>query len=225
VQNAIAVTMAESGANADFEFVRSFIDHHCIFRSPPGKMLLTSKNDGLNSWQFYLPIATLNAEFMAHIGAIFWERYEASYKEQPFTLAGCESGGVPVVCGLQAAGRLHGVNAPAVEIKKRAKEYGLRNWIEGILDPALPAMLIDDLIGTGTTLKAAAEQLSSLGLCPTTYAFCIAAAQDGAPRAVAATGGPGISVHRLFEASDFSRMWGEYRAKYGKDPQFDGIMT
>jgi hypothetical protein len=52
----------------DLDWCRAFIDHNCIFRSPPGKMLLTRKAGGLNSWQFYLPIATLNPEFMARIG-------------------------------------------------------------------------------------------------------------------------------------------------------------
>jgi hypothetical protein len=208
----------------DLEWCRAFIDHNCIFRSPPGKMLLTRKDDGLNSWQFYLPIATLDAEFMARVGALFWDRYGESFIDRPFALCGCESGGVPVVCGLQAAARSRRINVPVVELKKRAKEYGLHNWIEGIVDPTLPYMLVDDVIGAGTTLKNAAHRLSSLGLRLAPEAFCIAAAQDNAPTTIK-IGDQRINVWRPFLASDFTRMWGEYRAKYGKDPQFEGAMT
>src|SRR5262245_6144955 len=109
---------SQAGADSSAEWCRGFIDHYCIFRSPPGQPLLTSKYAGRNTWQFYFPIATLNQEFARRIGKLFWDRYAARFAKQPFQLAGCESGGVPLVCALQAAAQAFRVPVHVFEAKK-----------------------------------------------------------------------------------------------------------
>jgi hypothetical protein len=85
----------------DLEWCRAFIDHNCIYRSPPGELILTSSDSGVNAWQFYLPIAILNQEFAERVNTLFWHRYGEQWRKSPFQLCGCESGGSLLVSVLQ----------------------------------------------------------------------------------------------------------------------------
>src|SRR5260221_2406501 len=106
-----------------WERVRTFIDDHCIYRSPPGEFIITSANSGVNAWQFYLPIAVLDPQIAPLIANLFWGQYDLGEKIQ---LCGCESGGSLLASVLQ----LHASrpDIPAFMIKKAAKTYGLKNW-------------------------------------------------------------------------------------------------
>jgi len=72
------------------------------------------------------------AAFMRAIGKLFWDIFLSYYKERPFQLCGCESGGVNVALGLQAFAYANGLAVNTFTLKKAAKTYGLKNWIEGI---------------------------------------------------------------------------------------------
>ena len=85
------------------EQCRAFLDHHCMFRSPPGPALLTSLSGGRARWQLYMPVAILDQQFMRAIALLFWDKYLPVFRRRPFQLCGVESGGVPLVCALQAA--------------------------------------------------------------------------------------------------------------------------
>src|SRR5262245_39079463 len=164
---------SQAGAASSAEWCRAFIDHACIFRSPPRQALLTSKYAGRNSWQFYFPIATLDQEFARRIGELFWDRYAARFAKQPFQLAGCESGGLPLICARQASARTFGVPVHVFEAKKAKKSYGIGNWLEGVVDSATPVVLVDDVVGGGDTLITQAKRLSEFGL-ELVSAFCVA---------------------------------------------------
>jgi hypothetical protein len=43
-------------------------------------------------------------------------------------------------------------------IKKAAKSYGFGNWLEGVVDPDFPALVIDDVAGSGKTILAQAAR-------------------------------------------------------------------
>jgi hypothetical protein len=112
----------------DWEWCRAFIDHHCIYRSPPGEYVITSADHGTNAWQFYLPIAVLDNEFAERVSEMFWLRYAPV----DIQLCGCEGGGSLLVSVLQAEAKRRGYHVPAFMIKKAAKSYGLGNWLEGM---------------------------------------------------------------------------------------------
>jgi orotate phosphoribosyltransferase len=212
-----------AGAASSAEWCRAFIDHHCIFRSPPGQALLTSKHAGRNTWQFYFPVATLNQDFAHHIGELFWNRYAARFAKQPFQLAGCESGGLPVVCALQASARTFGVPVHVFEAKKAAKTYGIKNWLEGVVDARLPVVLVDDVAGGGNTITAQARRLSGFGL-ELAGAFCIASCKHKPPLTIK-VGDHSIEIESLFGPDDFTRSHQHYAAKYGRAPQFQGTVV
>jgi hypothetical protein len=200
----------------NLEWCRAFIDHHCMFRSPSGNALLTAKGGGLNSWQFYMPIAALDQHFAHRIAQMFWDYFG---DKVPFQICACESGGVPLLSALQAAKPINGF-----VIKKQAKTYGLKNWLEGVVAPDIPILLVDDIIGGGETLTTQATKLVELGLTLYPEAFCIAAVKKKGPIMIK-VGEQEIAVKTFYGPDDFARTYGGYVAKYGKEPQFQGTIV
>jgi orotate phosphoribosyltransferase len=198
------------------EWCRAAIDHYCIFRSPAGNALLTSKLGGLNTWQFYMPIAVLDQQFAYRMAQMFWEYFEPKL---PFQICACESGGVPLMSALQAQ-----IPVSGFVIKKQAKVYGLKNWLEGIVDPEKPVLLVDDIIGGGNTLTAQANRLAEFGLTLHPEAFCIAACKKGGTKSIK-VGEQEIAVKTFYGPDDFVRTYRGYVAKYGKEPQFQGTLV
>ena len=210
--------MKDEDRAAHLEWCRAFIDHNCVLRSPPGEHLIIAGNT-CNSWQFYLPVATLDQEFGHRIGLLFWDRFTENYLRSPFQLCACESGGVPVACALQAAAPGFGVNV--IEIKKQAKTFGIGNWLEGIVPKDLPVLLIDDVVGKRRTLTEQAKRLVEFGLTLYSPAWAIASCKDKPPLTI---DGLGLGIETLFGPDDFSHQWGRYVAKYRKQPQFQGSL-
>jgi orotate phosphoribosyltransferase len=204
------------------EWLREFIEHKAVFRSPPGELLLTSANGGACTWQFYFPVAVLDPEFARRMANLFWMRFAEPYKARPFQICACETGGVPVACALQAAAYAARQAVPVFAIKKRAKDYGIKNWIEGVVNPRLPVLLVDDVVGGRRTLTQAAERLRSFGL-EVQGAFAIAAVKEGPMTFKLAGEDRPITV--LLGSDAFARTYEQYFAKYGKLPQFEGVLA
>lgn len=209
---------------AHLEWCRSFLDHHCIFRSPPGPALLTAYNGGRARWQLYMPVAILDQEFMRRIALLFWDRFYTEFKSRPFQLCGCESGGVPLVCALQAAAYANGFMVNAFEIKKAQKTYGLKNWLEGVVLPDQPVLLIDDVVGAGLTLRTQGARLREFGL-ELSGAFAIVAGNPSfpPPRRIRLGVDRVGAVETLFVPGDLAWAHEQYVTKYRKQPQFQGV--
>ncbi len=110
-------------------------------------------------------------------------------------------------------------------VKKAAKAYGIRNWIEGVCDQRLSVLLVDDVVGSGKTLTTQAGRLERLGL-EVIGAFCVASCKRKVPFDMAndSLGIKPLKVEALFGPGDFSRLHVEYARKYGKEPQFCGTV-
>lgn len=206
----------EEGA-AHLEWCRAFIDHHCVFRSPDSP-LLVSANGGVNAYQFYFPIATLDQEFAHRIALLFWQRYAG----REFQMCACESGGVPLASALQAAAYARGRAVNLFVAKKEQKIYGIKNWLEGIAVERVPVLLIDDVVGAKKTLTTQARRLREFGL-DVCEAFAIASCKLAPPLSVEID--PAIPVSVFFGPGDFTRSHAAYVAKYGKSPKFYGTMV
>lgn len=216
------MTAAERAAH--LAWCRDFIDHHCIYRSPPGPALLTSFSGGRARWQMFLPVATLNQEFIHRIALLFWDRFYTEFKLRPFQLCGCESGGVPLVCALQAIAYANGLTVNAFEIKKARKTYGLLNWLEGVVIKDMPVLLIDDVVGAGLTLRTQAKRLHELGL-EVAGAWCILAGNVAFnPPKPIKLGDRTIAIRTFYAPDDFVMPHEKYVAKYGKQPSFQGTV-
>jgi hypothetical protein len=85
-----------------------------------------------------------------------------------------------LVSALQAAGLRLGHSVSAFMAKKAAKTYGLGNWLEGVVDPGLPIILIDDVVGSGKTMQTQGRRLLEFGL-KIAGAWCIVACKTDKP--------------------------------------------
>lgn len=205
------------------EECRAYLDHHCIFRSPPGPALLTAYAGGRSRWQLYMPVAVLDQEFMRRIALLFWDQYLPDFRRAPFQLCGIESGGVPLVCALQAAAFALGFTVNAFEVKKAAKTYGLLNWLEGIVHKDVPVMLVDDVTGAGLTMRTHAKRLSGFGL-ELVGAWAVIAGNPAfpPPRKIKFGQRDGV-VQTLLGPHDLAWSHEQYVARYRRPPQFQGV--
>lgn len=206
------------------EWCRAYLDHRCLLRSPPGPALFTAYAGGRSRWQLYMPVATLDQEFMQRVALLFWDKYLPLYRRRAFQLCGVESGGVPLVCTLQAAAYTSGLTVDAFEIKKAQKTYGLKNWLEGVVHKDMPVLLIDDVTGAGLTLRTHAVRLRSFGL-EVQGAWAVIAGNPAfpPPRKIKIGETQTADVDTLLGPYDLAWSHEAYVQKYGKQPQFSGV--
>jgi hypothetical protein len=200
----------------EVEYCRSFIDHQCIYRSPSGTHSLIHGSGSVNCWQFYMPVALLNQDFMDTLCMLFWDAYEPQYKEREFQLCGVESGGSLLVSLLQGAALRRGLTVSACMIKKAPKMYGLKNWFEGIIHESLPLVLVDDVVASGLTLRKARDRCKAEGLMVDDM-FTICSSKTSYQQWI-----PETNV--LLPVDLFHRTFDEYVLRYGHEPRFHGSL-
>lgn len=201
-----------------------FIEHHCIYRCENDDGVLTSPTGGLHNWQFFIQTATLDQEFSFRIAQLFWDYYEDSYNTTPFQLGGCETGAVPLLIPLQRVAFAAGLEVNVFSIRKQAKTYGLKNWIEGRVIEDLPILALDDVVASCKTLETQAKRLSDMGFKLYPEAFSILSCKKAVPNDLN-VGDTKIPVKVFFGGDVFTRTWRRYVAKYGKDPIFYGTVV
>jgi hypothetical protein len=203
------------------EWCRAFIDHNCIFRSPNKTTLLTSVN-GLNAWQYYMQVATLNQGFGARIGLLFWDRYRDAFERQPFQICGCENGGVPLACALQSVAYASGFTVNIFSMKKEQKAYGIKNWCEGPILDNVPIILVDDVVGAGTTLMRGAKRLTQAGLTLYPEVFSILCCKAWPQIRI---DDRSLELTVFYRAEDFTVSERAYAERYGRPPVFRGTVV
>lgn len=206
--------MNDAERDAHWQWCRTFIDHNCIFRSPPGRPLLVSPWGGLSMWQFYMQAALLNGEFAYRVALLFWDRFGADYSRRPFQICGCESGGVALISALQSMAYNYGVAVNVFMIKQAAKTYGLKNWLEGTALEKLPVMMADDIIAHKRTLTEQSQRIAEFGLELYPEAFAVVSCKLDVPGFIE-VGEQKINCSVLFHPRDFVFSQPEYAAKYG----------
>lgn len=201
-----------------------FIEHRCIFRSPPRNPLLISITNKLNMWQYFLGVALLNQEFCSRLGLLFWNHYGEAYEAQPFQICGCESGGVALALCLQASAYQAGVAVNVFAVRKKAKSYALHNWFEGIVDENLPVMVVDDSAGVGSTIRRAAQHVAEAGLKLYPEAYAVLRTK-GSSRITIVVEDELYPITTSWVPTDFARSHDEYVTRYGREPFFHGIVV
>jgi orotate phosphoribosyltransferase len=73
-------------------------------------------------------------------------------------LAGVATGGIPL--GALAADQL---KLPFIYVRAKAKEHGMGNLIEGVLQPGQPVVVVEDLISTGKSSLEAVNAIRAAG--------------------------------------------------------------
>jgi orotate phosphoribosyltransferase len=150
-------------------WVKSYIDEKCIIRNTvmPGKLPGTTY-----TWIFYLRRGLFNHEFLSAVAQMFYYKVEKDIGHFNFQIAGLETASTPMLSSFPIIGRIFKKNINAFSIRKEKKEYGLRNWIEGIPNDK-PVLLIDDLCNSSNSLLKAKQILENEKLTVLNYAFVL----------------------------------------------------
>lgn len=142
-----------------WESTRSYIDKNCIYRVPKGKTLLFGKKPGtFYSWQFYLRRGLFNHHFLSAVSEMFLYKAEKEFGCFDFQICGMETASTPLLAGIPLIARQHGIDINAFSVRKNRKEYGLLNWIEGVVNDK-PILMIDDLCNSTESLAKTLEIL------------------------------------------------------------------
>ena len=202
------------------EWCRQFINENALYRVAPWEKPITAKLPGGHyHWQFYTRRATHNAIFSHLVGAMFWLLFADEYKNTPFQIGGCESAGESIACAITSASVDIGINVNMFTIKKERKAYGLYNWTEGIIDPDLPVLLVDDVAASQNTLLQNKYLLERSGYKIYDKYFCILD-----KRGEKCPGHPenllDLTLVALFTTDNFDLSWNDYVKAHGKEPGF-----
>ena len=97
-------------------------------------------------------------------------------------LAGPELGAIPLVT---AVGLRTGL--PFLLVRKRAKDYGTKNIVEGLYERGQKVVLLEDVLTTGGQVIIAADSLKEIGL-HVLKIICIIDREEGAREAIESAG-------------------------------------
>lgn len=193
---------------ADLQWCFEQIEHRGIYRCPNGELMQGSTPVGVIYWQFYLRRCMFNPVFTNAVAHHLLERLPSTDVQ----FAGVETSGTTLAYALaQASG------TPMLGIRKQPKPYGLTNFTEGRIT-GKPLVIVDDLIGSGSTLHRAHLTLKSFNLNVSDQHVVIVDKTDmKAPPRIDV---PGVTVNHLFKRDQFALRWDEYVERYGQDPNF-----
>lgn len=117
------------------------------------------------------------------------------------SVGGIESGSIPISTAVSLHSRLAaaGDGLPSFYVRKRPKEHGMAQWVEGM--PASPAVLVEDVITSGQSALKALRILADERI---TVRRLIAVVYRDTPKAKARLeADSGIKIDNLFYESDF----------------------
>lgn len=138
-------------------WLREYINENCLVRINPAKEKLLpgrKKGDEYGS-QYYMRRGLFNAKFLNYVGILFWDMFYEEYIKEPFQISGLETGATPIIIGLTMSARAFDLDVKSFSIRKERKTYGLLNRMEGIVDPDLPVLLVDDLCNSKESMWVA----------------------------------------------------------------------
>lgn len=117
---------------------------------------------------------------------------------------GLTLGADPLACALAALSSEWGHPLPAFLVRKKTKEHGTGNRIEGGLEPGTPVALLEDVVTSGASALEAASAVRELG-CPIVGVWSVVDREQGGREAIEAEG---LALHSLFRAADLLKAAG-----------------
>lgn len=112
---------------------------------------------------FYMRNRLFTPTFLIDVGDMFLHLMKEALPDLNFQITGMETGSTPLVTSLPIVAYQRGVSINAFSVRKDPKEYGLKNWIEGVPNDK-PVVVIDDIYNSGSTMKRCLDIAESQGL-------------------------------------------------------------
>ena len=183
------------------KYLQEFIEANCIFRCPPGYVIPGLPEGHVYSWQFYLRKAIYDPSALHCITSWLLSNYNQDYQ-----YAAMETAGPPMLSALKTYGFLIGLNIEGFGIRKDQKKYGLKNWIEGIVNDYKEIIIIDDIANSKSTIRRAKDIIEAHDL-KAVSALTIVNKKDNDGIEIE---GLEFPVKSIFKISDFKLTWQEY---------------
>lgn len=116
-------------------------------------------------------------------------------------VAGVALGGCPLASAVSLTSQLRGRPWDALYVRKEAKDHGTRALIEGTAKPGARVALLEDVLTTGGSSRAAIDRLREAGF----VVPLVVALVDRREGGVEALRAHGVYVSALFHRGDFVR--------------------
>lgn len=97
---------------------------------------------------------------------------------------GLEVGAIPMAAVLAQRFAMHGVPLEGFFVRKQQKEHGAKQRVEGVLNPGMRALVLDDVLTTGGSVLQAIEEIEKVGA-SVVAVVCIVDRLEGAREALA----------------------------------------
>ena len=141
----------------------------------------------------------LTAEGHRLIGSVLFD--EVAAMEDVAGVAGVALGGCPLVSAVSLTSALRGKPFDALYVRKEAKDHGTGRRVEGSVPAGAEVVLLEDVLTTGGSSRAAVEALRAEGW-RVSRVLALVDREEGAVAALAALGLP---ARGLFHRADFVR--------------------
>ena len=120
--------------------------------------------------------ALFNSLVIDLLGELFWEIIS---QLNPDAIGGLEVGAIPITAATLVKSQQHGVSLEGFFVRKKAKEHGSKQRIEGVLAPGSKVIIVDDVLTTGGSAMEAVEEVEKIG-CKVVAVVCIVDRLQGA---------------------------------------------
>lgn len=138
----------------------------------------------------------LTAEGHRLIGAVLCDEVAALPVD---AVAGVALGGCPLASAVSLTSALRGRGLDALYVRKEAKDHGTGRRVEGSVAPGARVALVEDVLTTGGSSRAAVEALRAEGYV-VAHVLALIDRAEGATEALAAAG---VAAKALFHRRDF----------------------
>ena len=151
-----------------------------------------------SKYLFQLRQTTLLPEGASLLGDVVLEYMK---RENIRCVGGLELGAVPLVAAISAMSHVRGHPVQTFFVRKKAKEHGARERIDGHLTDGENVLLVDDVATSGNSMFGAVEGIHlEYPNCVVKRALVVIDRQEGATEALAARN---IQLVSIFKKSDF----------------------
>jgi orotate phosphoribosyltransferase len=135
----------------------------------PGKLPGTTYN-----WIFYLRNGLFNPDFLHCVSEMMLFKLYKELGNYNFQICGAETAGTPLAASIPLVAKAHQIPMSGFVVRKEQKEYGLKNWHEGMAFKDIPYVVVDDLCNSSRSL-AHADNIcrNTLGIVPSNVAIVI----------------------------------------------------
>jgi orotate phosphoribosyltransferase len=158
-----------------------------------GRFVLASGKE--SSYYINSKKVIFHSEAVHLLGEALWE---ATHDLDIQAIGGLEVGAIPMAAAAAQRYHLEGRPLEGFFVRKRAKEYGAQERIEGVVEPGFRVAVIDDVFTSGGSVLQAIEQVEARGA-KVVVVSCIVDRLEGAREKLAAR----FEYRPIFTIRDF----------------------